>query len=218
MGLGASRAADFRLSAPPAGVTEKSPLVVSMRAWLCRDWYAWDAPALAGRSSPPGQASRNLLRCPLIHHVPTHPSVSQLTLGWYGAQDRHLAKYAALLNKEGYRVLRGTMPGSAVFSPWAWPRRRYAAALLDQVREMDPAGQRPLVLYAFSNGASVCAAGRAAAAAGRRSRAPRLLARWGCACSASRPGTPAPSRHRQAAPLWLSSWTACWPASRGTAR
>lgn len=45
------------------------------------------------------------------------------------------------------------MPGAAVFSPLAAPRRRYAAALLDRVREVDPQGQRPLVLYAFSNGA-----------------------------------------------------------------
>lgn len=73
-------------------------------------------------------------------------------LGWYGCQDKHLSKYSSLLEKQGYPSLRGILPGHAVFSPFAFPRRRWAAHLLDAVAAVDPQGRRPVVLYAFSNG------------------------------------------------------------------
>ena len=76
----------------------------------------------------------------------------QVVLGWYGAQDRHVAKYAGLLAEEGYPSLRGVQPGAAVFSPLPLPRRRYAERLLGSIAAADPQGQRPIVFYAFSNG------------------------------------------------------------------
>lgn len=83
---------------------------------------------------------------------PTLGSTPQVVLGWYGCQDKHLSKYSSLLEKQGYPSLRGILPGHAVFSPFAFPRRRWAASLLDAVAAVDPEGQRPVVLYAFSNG------------------------------------------------------------------
>lgn len=73
-------------------------------------------------------------------------------LGWYGAKDRHVAKYSSLLAKEGYPSVRGVLPGPAVFSPLPFPRRRFAAALLNYLGAVDPPGERKLVFYAFSNG------------------------------------------------------------------
>lgn len=81
-----------------------------------------------------------------------HPPPLQVVLGWYGCADKHLSKYASLLEKHGYPSLRGVLPGHAVFSPFAFPRRRWAARLLDAVAAVDPEGQRPVVLFAFSNG------------------------------------------------------------------
>lgn len=40
-----------------------------------------------------------------------------VVLGWYGAQDRHVAKYSALLNKEGYPTVRTTLPGPSPHRP-----------------------------------------------------------------------------------------------------
>lgn len=82
----------------------------------------------------------------------------QVVLGWYGAQDRHVAKYSGLLEKEGYPSVRGVLPGPAVFSPLPFPRRRFAAALLNYLAALDPHGERKLVFYAFSNGEAPCRA------------------------------------------------------------
>lgn len=90
---------------------------------------------------------------------------AQVCLGWYGCIDKHLAKYSALLNREGYACMRGILPSLAVFSPFAWPRRRWAARLLDAVAAADPSGARPLVFYAFSNGALGCCQAAVVAAA-----------------------------------------------------
>lgn len=74
-------------------------------------------------------------------------------LGWFGADDRHLAKYCALLARSGYPILRGTLPGAAVFSPFAWPRRRFARRLLDAIdATVDPSSSQRIVFYVFSNG------------------------------------------------------------------
>ncbi|KAL4451872.1 hypothetical protein ABPG75_007534 [Micractinium tetrahymenae] len=75
-----------------------------------------------------------------------------VVLGWYGAQDRHVAKYTSLLEKEGYPSVRGVLPGPAVFSPLPLPRRRFATTLLEYLAAVDPPGERRLVFYAFSNG------------------------------------------------------------------
>jgi hypothetical protein len=76
-----------------------------------------------------------------------------VVLGWYGAQDKHVAKYSALLNKRGYPTVRAIMPRTAVFSPFLGPRRRFAAQLLDFLDSLGTdMGQRRLCFYSFSNG------------------------------------------------------------------
>uniref|UniRef100_A0A383WCI3 Transmembrane protein 53 n=1 Tax=Tetradesmus obliquus TaxID=3088 RepID=A0A383WCI3_TETOB len=71
-------------------------------------------------------------------------------LGWYGASDKHLAKYSRLLAGHGYGSVRGTMSGAAIFLPLMWPRVAFATALLEL---LDGLGEeQQLVFYVFSNG------------------------------------------------------------------
>lgn len=51
-------------------------------------------------------------------------------LGWAGAQDRSLRKYAELIASYGLPSVRSVQPTGHIFSPVAWPRRRWAEALL----------------------------------------------------------------------------------------
>jgi hypothetical protein len=44
------------------------------------------------------------------------PPRAQVLCGWYGAQDKHLAKYSELVNGLGYHTLRVQMPPATVFS------------------------------------------------------------------------------------------------------
>lgn len=148
----------------PQGCEPCTPLVVrwsSLWEWACRQSAAgsrqtccpppWPMPTCCF------QRLRTIIfRClPLwalksaAHRLPSH---LQVVLGWYGAQDRHVAKYASLLEKEGYPSVRGVLPGPAVFSPLPFLRRRFAAALLDFLVAVDPEGARKVVFYAFSNG------------------------------------------------------------------
>lgn len=95
----------------------------------------------------------------------------QVVLGWYGSQDRHVAKYSDLLNKQGYAAVRAILPNAAVFSPIDRPRRRFAAHLLDFLDSLSPTlGDRKIVFYAFSNGG--CPQG------GQLRSPPPLLRRW----------------------------------------
>ena len=41
---------------------------------------------------------------------------AQVLCGWFGAQDKHLAKYAEMVNALGYSTLRVQMPPTTVFS------------------------------------------------------------------------------------------------------
>lgn len=71
-----------------------------------------------------------------------------VTLGWVGAQDRHLSKYAALMHELGVRdVARATLPTSDAFL-FPSARRAMAADVLAMLQ-----GQAlPAYLYYFSNG------------------------------------------------------------------
>ena len=51
-------------------------------------------------------------------------------LGWAGAQDRSLRKYADLVASYGLPSVRSVQPTGHIFSPVEWPRRRWAEALL----------------------------------------------------------------------------------------
>lgn len=138
---------DFQLTMPD-GADPEAPLVVSgpLECWArCRrqDCACRNCAATVLGASCPFNTPQS--------HRPSRPAL-QVLLGWYGCLDKHLAKYASLLEREGYPLLRGILPGHAVFSPFAFPRRRWAARLLDAVAAVDPAGRRPLVFYAFSNG------------------------------------------------------------------
>ena len=143
---------DFRLTLPE-GADPATPLVVRQAAEGGSDEAA--AAALACGSVRLGRqrlqdTPNTLPRSPLA--ILPSPACPQVVLGWYGCQDKHLSKYSSLLEKQGYPSLRGILPGHAVFSPFAFPRRRWAARLLDAIAAVDPQGRRPVVLYAFSNG------------------------------------------------------------------
>ena len=82
-----------------------------------------------------------------------------LVLGWFGAQNRHMAKYAeavlaaAAASSRRVDVAYGVCPGWAVFSPTAYPRRRFGENILRAVEEvLRDSGPRPVYVYAFSNG------------------------------------------------------------------
>ena len=97
------------------------------------------------------------------HDDPDAPTPLVVLVGWFGAQDKHLAKYAELVNSLGYSTLRVQMPPTTTFSLRVGPRRAFAVALL---RFLDASGlllappttsaasppPRPLVFYFFSNG------------------------------------------------------------------
>jgi hypothetical protein len=72
-------------------------------------------------------------------------------LGWYGAADKHLAKYSRLLAGHGYSSVRGIMSGTAIFLPLMWPRVRFATALLELLNGVGGPEQQ-FVFYVFSNG------------------------------------------------------------------
>jgi hypothetical protein len=78
-------------------------------------------------------------------------------LGWYGASDKHLAKYSRLLAARGYGSVRGTMSGAAIFLPLMWPRVSFATALLELLDGLG-GGEQQLVFYVFSNGEQAAAA------------------------------------------------------------
>lgn len=77
-----------------------------------------------------------------------------MLLGWFGCQDRYLAKYSELLKGLGYSSVRAICPPWRVFSPTHHPRRAWAAQLLRNLEAVDAAhgAQRRWVVYAFSNG------------------------------------------------------------------
>ncbi|KAF6260960.1 hypothetical protein COO60DRAFT_1682550 [Scenedesmus sp. NREL 46B-D3] len=72
-------------------------------------------------------------------------------LGWYGAADKHLAKYSRRLAGHGYSSVRGVMSGTAVFMPLMWPRVSFARALLEFLCGVGGPEQR-FVFFVFSNG------------------------------------------------------------------
>ena len=74
--------------------------------------------------------------------------------GWLGCNDKHLLKYAEAFNSLGAAVVRGTMPGGYVFSPFDAGRKRYAAAALEAVEAVRTRGgvNRNVYWIFFSNG------------------------------------------------------------------
>lgn len=73
-------------------------------------------------------------------------------LGWAGAQDRALAKYADLVHSTGNPSVRSVMPLGTLFSPFRSARQRWALSLLHFIESDKCWKFRPLYFYAFSNG------------------------------------------------------------------
>jgi hypothetical protein len=73
-------------------------------------------------------------------------------MGWAGAQDRALRKYAEMVASWGLPSIRSVQPAALLFSPIALPRRRWAERLLAFAAAQGLSPPRPLILYAFSNG------------------------------------------------------------------
>jgi dienelactone hydrolase len=73
-------------------------------------------------------------------------------MGWAGAGDRALGKYAALLAARGFPTVRSALPLGRLFAPSEAPRRAWAAALADFLADAVGVPPRRVVLYAFSNG------------------------------------------------------------------
>ena len=88
----AAARAGYRLTLLP-GAAEHTPLVARARA---------AAPAPRAAKPIPG----------LTRAHPAH----QVLCGWYGCQDKHLAKYSAVVNRLGCHTLRVQMPPATVFS------------------------------------------------------------------------------------------------------
>ncbi|GAB4819413.1 hypothetical protein N2152v2_006459 [Parachlorella kessleri] len=76
----------------------------------------------------------------------------KIIMGWAGANDRPLSKFAELFAEQGLISVRSVLPTTHIMSPVAYFRRRWAQALLDVLRELALSPPRPLVFYAFSNG------------------------------------------------------------------
>ena len=74
-----------------------------------------------------------------------------LLLGWAGASDRALSKYADLMSEWGYISVRSVQPTFLLFSPTHLLRRKYTLALLRYLKR-HRLDEHPLILYSFSNG------------------------------------------------------------------
>lgn len=70
-------------------------------------------------------------------------------MGWAGSKDRSLKHYANLFASTCPTV-RSSQPIANIFSPIERPRRQWAESMLSFIQSHFP--NRPLVLYAFSNG------------------------------------------------------------------
>ncbi|XP_076036928.1 transmembrane protein 53 [Oratosquilla oratoria] len=75
-------------------------------------------------------------------------------LGWAGAKDTHLAKYAALYNSKGCITIRYTYPISYVFYRVEHKFKPVAKKLLSLLTEM-AFTQHPVFFHIFSNGGAV---------------------------------------------------------------
>jgi pimeloyl-ACP methyl ester carboxylesterase len=75
-----------------------------------------------------------------------------LLLGWAGATDRALSKYADILGTWGYPSVRSVQPTHYLFSPIDWPRRQWTLAMLRLLRSQGLSPPRPIIIYSFSNG------------------------------------------------------------------
>lgn len=111
----------------PADAHPDAPVVVRRpHAFLMRvpapSSVAGPRPATAAPALGTWQAGQ-------CHHLPAAAS-AQVLLGWAGAADRPLAKFAEMLAGEGLVSVRGIQPVSYLFSPLELWRRRFALSLL----------------------------------------------------------------------------------------
>ena len=81
----------------------------------------WVVPLTSSSNSPPFDAR------------------SQLLCGWVHCQDRHLAKYAVALARQGYPSIRTIAPASLIFGLFSrQPLQAWAARLLQQANTHFP--------------------------------------------------------------------------------
>ncbi|KFM29155.1 Transmembrane protein 53 [Auxenochlorella protothecoides] len=90
---------------------------------------------------------------------PTTPLV--VLMGWVGASDRALGKYARVLADWGYPSVRSVVPTAYVLCGQAGACDAWAQSMLDFMHDQGLVQGRPLVLYAFSNGGAAIVASMA---------------------------------------------------------
>lgn len=82
-------------------------------------------------------------------------------MGWVGASDRALGKYARVLADWGYPSVRSVVPTAYVLCGQAGACDAWAQSMLDFMHDQGLVQGRPLVLYAFSNGGAAIVASMA---------------------------------------------------------
>lgn len=84
-----------------------------------------------------------------IPHDTTKPVVT--ILGWNSSKDKHIAKYSSIFEEQGFDTVRVTANPFNTFLRSGTKVREISEYLLNTLHTMD-CHQRPVFLYAFSNG------------------------------------------------------------------
>lgn len=72
-------------------------------------------------------------------------------LGWYGCQDKHLAKYSSIYQSKGFITMRYTLPHDYLFSIKKSSTRDVALKLLEAFFDLG-LQENPIFFHVFSNG------------------------------------------------------------------
>ena len=132
----------------PEDAHPQAPLVVRSEpgSWGLVD--AW-----IGSSNPPGHRPQ-VCACECFHGskrcMPN--STAQVLLGWVGAPDSPLRKYAERVAEWGYPSVRSVVPAHYVLTGLTQKCNEWAQNMLEFVVGEPLLAGRPVVMYAFSNG------------------------------------------------------------------
>jgi hypothetical protein len=88
---------------------------------------------------------------PLMNKIDKNEQIPLvLVLGWAGAIDKHVLKYAQIYEKMGYHTIRlSPTVGMSVFKPHL--HKDYAMKLLDLIKSKAHLKNSPIVIHTFSN-------------------------------------------------------------------